>query len=124
MKKHTPYVYCIFYIEKKYCFRINEELKEKGYKNIKAIIPMVNVLKKTHKGKMQFEEIPILFNYGFIKMPSEFAYSRPFLNKLKRNISGIRTWLKATETLHPRKKKVRIDNSEDFDDFSLVATCS
>lgn len=44
---------------------------------------MVNVLKKTHKGKMQFEEIPILFNYGFIKMPSEFAYSRPFLNKLK-----------------------------------------
>ena len=31
--------------------------------------------------------------------------------------------LKATETLHPRKKKVRIDNSEDFDDFSLVATC-
>lgn len=67
---------------------------------------MVNVLKKTHKGKMQFEEIPILFNYGFIKMPSEFAYSRPFLNKLKRNISGIRTWLKATETLHPRKKKL------------------
>ena len=33
---------------------------------------MVNVLKKTHKGKMQFEEIPILFNYGFIKMPDVY----------------------------------------------------
>ena len=124
MKKSTPYSYCIFYIERKYSHRINQELKEKGYDQLKAIIPTVNVLKKTIKGKMVFEEVPVLFNYGFMRMPTEFAFSRPFLNKLKRNISGIRTWLKNTETMHQRKKKVRIDNSEDFDDFSLVATCS
>lgn len=124
MKKSTPYSYCIFYIERKYSDRINQELKEKGYDQLKAIIPTVNVLKKTIKGKMVFEEVPVLFNYGFMRMPTEFAFSRPFLNKLKRNISGIRTWLKNTETMHQRKKKARIDNSEDFDDFSLVATCS
>lgn len=124
MKKRTPYSYCIFYIERKYSHRINQELKEKGYDQLKAIIPTVKVLKKTIKGKMVFEEVPVLFNYGFMRMPTEFAFSRPFLNKLKRNISGIRTWLKNTETMHQRKKKVRIDNSEDFDDFSLVATCS
>ena len=124
MKKSTPYSYCIFYIERKYSHRINQELKEKGYDQLKAIIPTVNVLKKTIKGKMVFEEVPVLFNYGFMRMPTEFAFSRPFLNKLKRNISGIRTWLKNTETMHQRKKKIRIDNSEDFDDFSLVATCS
>lgn len=124
MKKSTPYSYCIFYIERKYSDRINQELKEKGYDQLKAIIPTVNVLKKTAKGKMIFEEVPILFNYGFMRMPTEFAFSRPFLNKLKRNISGIRTWLKNTETMHQRKKKIRIDNFEDFDDFSLVATCS
>ena len=124
MKKSTPYSYCIFYIERKYSHRINQELKEKGYDQLKAIIPTVNVLKKTIKGKMVFEEVPVLFNYGFMRMPTEFAFSRPFLNKLKRNISGIRTWLKNTETMHQRKKKARIDNSEDFDDFSLVATCS
>lgn len=124
MKKSTPYSYCIFYIERKYSDRINQELKEKGYDQLKAIIPTVNVLKKTIKGKMVFEEVPVLFNYGFMRMPTEFAFSRPFLNKLKRNISGIRTWLKNTETMHQRKKKIRIDNSEDFDDFSLVATCS
>lgn len=122
--KHTSYSYCIFYIEKKYCHTINKELKEKGYKNIRAITPTLNILKKTAKGKMIFEEVPILFDYGFIKMPTELAYSRPFLNKLKRSITGIRAWLKSTETLHSRKKKRRIDNSEDFDDFSLVATCS
>lgn len=124
MKKRTPYSYCIFYIERKYSDRINQELKEKGYDQLKAIIPTVNILKKTIKGKMVFEEVPVLFNYGFMRMPTEFAFSRPFLNKLKRNISGIRTWLKNTETMHQRKKKIRIDNSEDFDDFSLVATCS
>lgn len=124
MKKRTPYSYCIFYIERKYSDRINQELKEKGYDQIKAIIPTVNVLRKTVKGKMVFEEVPVLFNYGFMKMPTELAFSRPFLNKLRRNISGIRTWLRNTETMHPRKKKVRIDNAEDFDDFSLVATCS
>jgi len=73
---------------------------------------------------MVFEEVPVLFNYGFMRMPTKLAFSRPFLNKLRRNISGIRTWLRNTETMHPRKKKVRIDNAEDFDDFSLVATCS
>lgn len=124
MKKHTPYSYCIFYLERKYCDKINKELKEKGYDQIKAIIPMVNVLRKTTKGKMIFEEVPVLFNYGFMRMPTKLAFSRPFLNKLRRNISGIRTWLRNTETMHPRKKKVRIDNAEDFDDFSLVATCS
>ena len=30
MKKHTPYSYCIFYLERKYCDKINKELKEKG----------------------------------------------------------------------------------------------
>ena len=78
--KRIPYSYCIFYIERKYYQNINKELKEKGYKKVRAIIPTINVLKKTAKGKMIFEEVPILFNYGFIKMPTELAYSRPFLN--------------------------------------------
>ena len=124
MKKRIPYSYVIFYLERKYYHLIEKELKEKGYENIKVIIPTLDILKRTVKGKMVFESVPILFNYGFMRMPTENAFSRPFLNKLKRNISGIRTFLKSTETMHERKKKVRIDNAEDFDDFSLVATCS
>lgn len=116
-------VYCIFYIERKFYKKINRELKEKGYKKCHAIIPEVKVLRKAIKGKTYYDEVPVLFNYGFMRMPTEYAFSRPFLIKMKREISGIRTWLKDTQTMFPRKLKKRIDNPEDFDDFSVVAMC-
>ena len=122
--KRKKYTYCIFYLEKKLWKNISEQIEEEGYINVKALIPTVNILKKTIKGKMIFEEQPILFNYGFIKMPTECAFSRAFLNQMKRKIPGIHSWLKDTYTLHQRKKRARIDNAEDFDDFSIVATCS
>ncbi|MCM1438842.1 MAG: hypothetical protein NC131_06475 [Roseburia sp.] len=122
-RKRKKYVYCIFYLEKKLYKDIARQLKNAGYDKLKAIVPMVKILRKTIKGKMQFVEEPVLFNYGFIKMPSEFAYDRQFLNQVKKKVPGIHHWLRDTETLHPRKKKARIDNAEDFDDFSLVATC-
>lgn len=121
--KRTKYVYAICYIERKYFHLINQELKDNGYHHIRAIVPTVKVLRKAIKGKLNFEEVPILFNYGFIKMPAEKAFSRPFLNKMKRQISGIRAFLKDTQTIFPRKKRARIDNAEDFDDFSIVAIC-
>lgn len=117
-------VYCIFYIEHKYYKKINKELKSKGYDKCHAIIPEISILKKAIKGKTFYEEVPVLFNYGFMRMPVELAFSRSFLNKLKRDISGIRTFLKSTETIFSRKIKKRIDNAEDWDDFSKVAVCS
>lgn len=116
-------VYCIFYIERKFYRTINEELKAKGYKGIRAIVPEVKILKKAIKGKTYYEEVPVLFNYGFMRMPVELAYSRTFLRKLRKDIMGIRTWLKSTQTMFPKKKRRRIDNAEDWDDFSMVATC-
>lgn len=117
------YAYCIFYLEKKYYKNIQQQLEEYGYTNLRSIVPTLNILKKTIKGHMIYEEVPVLFNYGFIRMPTELAYSRPFLNKVKKRIPGIHHWMRDTETLHPRKKRARIDNAEDFDDFSKVATC-
>lgn len=122
--KKSKYVYTIFYLERKYFQTINQDLKDYGFEHVRAIIPTVKVLRKAIKGKLNFEEVPILFNYGFIKMPLEKAYSRPFLNKLKKKIPGIRSFLKDTQTIFPKKKRARIDNAEDFDDFSIVATCS
>ncbi len=122
-RARKKFVYCIFYLEKKYFQNTQKQLQEAGFHKLKAIIPMVKILKKTIKGKMQFVEEPVLFNYGFIKMPSEFAYDRQFLNKVKKSVPGIHHWLRDTDTLHPKKKRRRIDNAEDWDDFSLVATC-
>lgn len=120
----TNYVYCICYLEMKFYTTLNEEFKAKGYKDIKAIVPTVKILKKTVRSRQVYEEVPLLFNYGFIRMSTDMAFDRDFLNKLKRQINGIRGWLKSPESLHPKKKKKsRVENTEDWDDFSIVATC-
>jgi transcription antitermination factor NusG len=114
-------VYCIFYIENEFYKDIPRDLKRYGYTNLKPIIPTVKILKKGTHGKESYEEVPILFNYGFMRVPLELAFSRDFMNEVKNNIPGIRCWLKSTGSLHPKKKKARIDNMDIFDDFSMVA---
>lgn len=122
--KNTPYVYCICRIDKKEFSHINKDLRSMGYRHIRAIIPTVKLLRSSKKGKNSYYELPLLFNFGFIKMKSDKAFDRYYLNRLRRDIPGIIGWLKSLDSMHPKKKKARIDNAEDFDDFSMVATIS
>lgn len=123
MKKKTPYVYTICRIDTKDWRNINHELVEHGYKDIKCFVPTLTMVKKTYRGqKKEVEEVPMLFNYGFIRMRSEVAYNRNFLFHLKREIPGIVSFLKSLNSMHVKKKRRRVDNAEDWDDFSKVAT--
>lgn len=88
---------------------------------MKAIVPTISVLKKSRKGKNEYEDVPLLFNYGFIKMKPEKAFDRYYLNKLKRDIPGILSFMKSLD-YRPKRKRLRVDNAEDFDDYSMVAT--
>lgn len=88
---------------------------------MKAIVPTISVLKKSRKGKNEYEDVPLLFNYGFIKMKPEKAFDRYYLNKLKRDIPGILSFMKSLD-YRPKRKRLRVDNAEDFDDYSTVAT--
>lgn len=117
--------YCIIYLEDKYYRNINRELEKRGYDDIKAIVPTVTILKgSTSRGKLVYKEEPVLFNFGFLKMPSIKTVDRNFLRVLVKQIPGIRGFLKNTESLHPRKKKkARVENIDIWDDFSIVATC-
>lgn len=124
MKNSRKYVYAVCYLELKYFKDILSDLKSRGYKRITPIIPTINILKRVSKSHNYFEDVPILFNYGFIRMPIDQAYSRDFLLKLKNDIPGIRGWVSSPESLHPKKKRRRIDNIDIFDDFSIVATVS
>lgn len=119
----TPYVYCIFRLDRKFYKRINKDLISRGYKHVKAIVPTISVLKKSRKGKNEYEDVPLLFNYGFIRMRSEKAFDRYYLNKMKRDIPGILSFMKSLD-YKPKRKRLRIDNAEDFDDYSVVATIS
>lgn len=124
MKRGISYSYCVFRLEKKHWTEISQELSSHGYKNIRPIVPIVRVLKKSKANKSYYEEVPLLFNYGFMKMPTKLAFDRQFLRKLKRDIAGIQGFLQNTVPMHPRKQRNRIDNAEDWDDFSKVATVS
>lgn len=119
----TSYVYCIFRLDRKFYKRINKDLISRGYKHVKAIVPTISVLKKSRKGKNEYEDVPLLFNYGFIRMKSDKAFDRYYLNKMKRDIPGILSFMKSLDH-KPKRKRLRIDNAEDFDDYSVVATIS
>lgn len=120
--KRPPYTYAICRLDHKFWPYINQELKDRGYKHIRAIIPVVKVPLRSKAGHNDYKEVPLLFNYGFIRMTTEKAFNRQFLRKLKIQIPGITGWVHNTVTMHPRKQRKRIDNAEDWDDFSQVAT--
>lgn len=120
--KRPPYTYAICRLDHKFWPYINQELKDRGYKHIRAIIPVVKVPLRSKAGHNDYKEVPLLFNYGFIRMNTEKAFDRQFLRKLKTQIPGITGWVHNTVTMHPRKQRKRIDNAEDWDDFSQVAT--
>ena len=121
--KHTHYSYCIFYIEEKFYKTINQDLEGNGYKHVKAIIPTIKYIShQSSRGNYVDNEVPILFNYGFMRVPTNKVFDRHYMNKMKRDIPGIRGWLKNTETLHRgRGRKHRVDNLDIFDDFSQIA---
>ena len=109
----TPYVYCIFRLDRKYYKRINKDLRSRGYSHARAIIPTVSVLKKSRNGKNEYEDVPLLFNYGFLRLKSDKAFNRYYLNTLKRAIPGIMSFMKSLDS-RPKRKRLRIDNAEDL----------
>lgn len=89
------YVWVIAYIDSDLIGKIPSELqKNKSYKNIEYQIPTVAVLKKQLKGKDHFKQVPLLFNYGFFKLPLDWALNIDLLNKVKGDISCISNWVK------------------------------
>lgn len=121
--KSTHYSYCIFYLEEKYYKYINKDLKDNGYKHVKAIVPTIKFIDhQSSRGRYVDTEVPLLFNYGFMRVPTDRVFDRQYMAKMKKSIPGIRGWLKNTETLHrSRGKRPRVDNLDIFDDFSQIA---
>lgn len=120
----SPYVYCIIRISKKEFKWINRDLSEYGYSDIKAIVPCIKIESRDKKGKKVVKKVPLLFNYGFLKIRKDRAMDRLFIKKLSRKVCGLLGFVKSLETLHERKKRVRVDNIDDFDDFSIPAFVS
>ena len=56
-------------------------------------IPLIRILRKQFKNKQYFESIPLLFNYGFIKLPHSCLKSKEKLIQIKEFVPGINNWM-------------------------------
>lgn len=103
-KKINPYkdfIWVIAYINNEEIGKTEEYLRRyPEYDHVTAFIPTVRILKKTFKNKNEFEHVPLLFNYGFFKIPKWFARNPEFFTQMKERIPVIYHWVKDTsETL-------------------------
>lgn len=111
----SPTVWVISYVSSKNLDRLERDLKRSRiYRGVKTFIPMVNVLKKKHKGKEHFDKVPFLFNYGFFRVPKYFIPNPHFLEKLKRDVDAIYGWVKdpcaVTEVDYSKPNKYFLHN--------------
>lgn len=110
-KKWSKFVWCIAYIESSYISKVEKDLSAfPEYIGITAYIPTVKILKKVFKGKNEFEEIPLLFNYGFFKIPVELACNQEFLSEMKSRISCLYGWVKDPVAVMRNKPKLKVGN--------------
>jgi transcription antitermination factor NusG len=95
MKKpntYQEYVWVVAYINSKFVSRVDKELSK--FVGIESRIPTVKVLKKNFKKEAHYEEVPLLFNYGFFRIPKSMALNAEFMAKIKDSVSCIVAWVK------------------------------
>lgn len=90
-----PSNWVVAYIDSKKLKLLERDLsKHPKYRLIKAYIPTIKVLKKQFKGEDHFDEIPLLFNYGFFEVPEYFIPNSHFLDMMFKDIECIYGWVK------------------------------
>ena len=98
------YIWCIAYVDSHSISTVARDLSKTGIPGIKALIPTVKVLRKRFKGKAFFDEVPLLFNYGFFKIPMECCHNKETLTFIKSKVPAIYSWLYTEE---PKKTSCR-----------------
>jgi phage gp45-like len=107
-RKSDRLVWCIAYINAKNLGVIERELRKvKSLGTITAFIPTVKILKKNFKNKEHFQEVPLLFNYGFFSMPLSVATNAESLKILKEKVTCIHAWVKDPAKVYETKPKLQ-----------------
>ena len=113
-------IWAIARIDREKMGKIPELLIKHGFDNVVVKIPCVKVLRKKFKNKEFFDDVPLLFDYGFFGVPEEFARSRELMQELKERVTPILGWLflNPREVLYKRRLlKMRFaEEHPDIDD--------
>lgn len=90
-----PIKWVIAYIDSSKIHLLERDLgRHRKYRLVRVYIPKVKVLKKKFKGKEYFDEVPLLFNYGFFEVPEYFIPNPHFLEQMQKDIECIYAWVK------------------------------
>tara|TARA_R110001606_G_scaffold397658_2_gene574841 strand:- start:2476 stop:3240 length:765 start_codon:yes stop_codon:yes gene_type:complete len=84
---------------------------------VEVYIPTVQVLKKQFKGKNHFEDVPMLLNYGFFKIPVSWGMNLEYMKSIQDGISCLVSWSKDPARLIAEEKvkfKALKEGSEDI----------
>lgn len=112
----NEFVWIVAYIDSKFLKHTEKELKKyPEYKLVEAYIPTVKILKKTFKKENFFEEVPLLFNYGFFKVPRKYAIYKDYLDQMQKNISCIYGWVRDAANTIEEKPVLRVDGKSVYD---------
>lgn len=124
-KSYTTHTWCVAYINRDHLGRVKRDLKK--FKNfmrqvdpsipskdlkIEAYIPTVRFVKKNFKGKEVFETVPLLFNYGFFKVPKYLARNPEWLTNLRKHIACVQGWVNDPARIYVKKPNLRPDNTQ------------
>lgn len=85
----------IIYIDRNKFLDTDIEKVEKEY-GIEVVVPVTRVLKGKHGGRNNYEDVPYLFNFGFLRVPKFRRYDIDYLVKLKREIPLLLGFLRDT----------------------------
>ena len=85
----------IIYIDRNKFLDTDIEKVEKEY-GIEIVVPVTRVLKGKHRGRNNYEDVPYLFNFGFLRVPKFRRYDIDYLVKLKREIPLLLGFLRDT----------------------------
>ena len=111
----AEYVWVIAHIDRKQINRLQKDLnKSNQYIGMEAQVPTVQVLKKQFKNKDFFDSIPLLFNYGFFKVPLLWALNDDLLDKIKKDITCISSWVRDRAKAHSTKAKYEFDEDGNY----------
>lgn len=91
--KNWPWM--IIYIDRNKFLDTDIEKVEKEY-GIEIVVPVTRVPKGKHRGRNNYEDVPYLFNFGFLRVPKFRRYDIDYLVKLKREIPLLLGFLRDT----------------------------
>lgn len=87
----TRFTWIVAYIDSTQLGTLDRDLLK--YENVNYYIPMIRILKRNFKGRQVYSDIPLLFNYGFFRVPKKKSNQVEYLNKLKSSVGAIYAWV-------------------------------